>query len=178
MALPAEGSRRAIGSPVKALAVLTAAVLVIIGIGVGVVGGLPTTFPLQAYGSPPMGFEAGFPNDVIGNVQVFAITGQALYRLRGDGSSFSVYTSQPSFWAGVLPGSAGTKTFTAGGYTTVRSVAHCGETARSGKPGNGYTIFLCQEVEAVSGHGAHWLVDAISPSRSTVESFVETFRPL
>ena len=164
----------------EAFAVLTAAVLVIIGIGVSVVGGLPHAFPLQTYGSPPMRFEAGFPNDVVGNVQVAAIKDQTLYVLgEPDGSFVSVYAlvSSSSPLTGIPPAEVGTTRFEAGGYRTLRTVADCGATTRSGKAGNGKAIFLCQQVEAVSGHGAHWLVDAVSPSRSIAESFVDTFRP-
>jgi hypothetical protein len=46
----------------KAFAMLTAAVVVAIAIGVSLVSGLPAAPALRFYGSPPLRFEAAFPS--------------------------------------------------------------------------------------------------------------------
>jgi hypothetical protein len=55
-------------------------VLAVVGIGVGLVSGLPAIAPLRTYGASPLRFQAAFPTGLVGPVRVSSSTaGTVMY---------------------------------------------------------------------------------------------------
>ena len=56
------------------IAMFVVVVLAVIGVGVGLVSGLPVIAPLRAYGTAPLRFQAAFPTGLVGTVRVISST--------------------------------------------------------------------------------------------------------
>jgi len=125
---------------------MTAVVLAVIAMGVGIVSGLAIPPPLKAYGVPPLRFEAAFPTSLVGKPQVETPqVGLALYfagfaRREID---FVVFSIDPSLLGNnggdflnkggefLIPpapstGAGPTTTTVSDGYRTVRVLVRCG----------------------------------------------------
>jgi hypothetical protein len=138
---------RPVGHPISMFVVT---VLAVIGIGVGVVGGLPAIAPLRTYGTSPLRFQAAFPSGLVGTVRVssstpglayyaagttesrfmFAVSGIDFTLLGNNGGGYSNFNGADltSSYL-VLPVSLkqAKTTSTSGNYTTTRFRVRCGK---------------------------------------------------
>ncbi len=175
----------------KAFAIVTAAVLLVIGIGIGVVGGLTYAAPpSHTYGTAAFRFSAAYPNYLGGKLRYAALpvrryaTGTpalAYYDLFTDSYSASVtWVRQDTavggkvlrtLLDGLLTGYR-TRTFSGGGVTTTLATAACGIGATVGFP-----VGSCFDAEIIRAGRVTWVVEAASTSATPqlARDFVRSF---
>jgi energy-converting hydrogenase Eha subunit A len=87
----------------KAFAMLTTVVLVVIAVGVSLVNGLPNLQPARTYGSQSLRFEAAFPTGVAGRLEgSLPVPGLALYAAGpyASGTTLAIMGVDPSALSG------------------------------------------------------------------------------
>jgi hypothetical protein len=172
---------------VKAFAYVTAVVLAVIGIGVGIVGGLPAASPtVRTFGHGLLGFSVAFPTKCTGSPHLGVGPGSVSYLASDCSSGYAALVSgvlssdaakgpQPSlvllqtrFGPRIGIGS----TTTQDGMTITSWSPMCG-------PSSGSSYSSCLDVLIVREDGVVWNVSAISPGSnpSVVEAFLKSFHP-
>ena len=176
----------------KAFAILTAAVLVVISVGVALVSGLPNPPVLRTYGTAPLRFEAAFPSAVGQPVVrepdhgflfalacskngVVSVNGVDMSAVGSDGGGFFSYTSFcPLARLELSPAPKGGTISTTGEYSTLRTAVVC----KSFIVGPTQAVHLCQGSESASARAVSWTVEVYGPTRQVVEQFLKSFKPL
>jgi len=172
----------------RAFALLTVTVLAVIAIGVALVNGLPNPSPvLRTYGSPPLRFEAAFPNQ---GVPLRTLTPWQGFRVVGTctRSASFVVTGVDLAAIGGGPGERG--------YCPELPVGikqRVGPPSRSPSdnvaPANGvrcgYPLRIlgrvmraCVGSMFIREDGLVWVANAYAPTRQVVQQFLKSFKPL
>jgi hypothetical protein len=178
---------------VKAFAYVTAVVLVVIGISLATIGGLPAASPpVRTYGHGLLRFSAAFPTKYTGsprNDSVRFRPRDVFYEAVEDHDNqrftASVIGSLGNDGGGTINiDYSGGSTTRRNGETTTSWPIHCiTATGAARNPGltadvHGFTGVSCVAKEVVSANEVIWIVQASSPRTPTVaEAFVRSFRP-
>ncbi|MFZ2057018.1 MAG: hypothetical protein WAV54_06390 [Acidimicrobiales bacterium] len=176
------------------IAMFVIAVLVVMGVGVALMSGLPSQPPvLRTYGSPPLRFEAAFPSAVgrpvvrepdsgflftlaCSKSEVVSVNGVDMSAVGSNGGQFFSYTSFcPLARLEVsLPSLAGRSITTTGEYSTLRTALVC----KSFLLRPTQAVHLCQGGESIFTLGVNWDVEIYGPTPRVVEQFLRSFKPL